>query len=346
MESISIRFFLTRTGLSFLLILFGSSLLSQSGAPGSIRVAFYNVENLFDPTNDSTKNDDEFTPEGMRNWSDYRYREKSNRMAKAILSIGEWEAPDVVGLAEVENRKVVVDLTQTEVLRKFNYEVVHYESPDRRGIDVAMIYRKDKLNLIYSKPIPVLMPEDPSFATRDVLYAKLVTTGKDTIHIMYCHWPSRYGGQAQSEPKRILAAQTVRGVTDSIFGFDKDAKIVIAGDFNDEWNNISLRNYLTNSTDSAFTLVNLMAQLPASQGSHRYRGVWSYLDQVIVSKSLMDGKDLDLYNLKAEICNHEFLLEKDEKYPGQKPFRSFIGMKYHGGFSDHLPIYIDLIQQD
>lgn len=304
------------------------------------------MENLFDPTNDSTKNDDEFTPEGMRNWSDYRYHEKSNRMAKAILSIGEWEAPDVVGLAEVENRKVVEDLTQTEVLRKFNYEVLHYESPDRRGIDVAMIYRKDKLKLIYSKPIPVSMPEDPSFATRDILYAKMVTENNDTLNLMYCHWPSRYGGQAQSEPKRILAAQTVRRVTDSILNVDANAKIIIAGDFNDEWNNISLKDYLTNSASNSQTLINLMAKLPANQGSHRYRGVWSYLDQVIVSENLLDGKELDINNLNAEICTHEFLLEKDEKYPGQKPFRSFIGMKYHGGFSDHLPIYIDLIQVD
>ncbi len=346
LENISIRCFLFKAGLSFLLFIYACPILSQSVSNQSIRVAFYNVENLFDPANDSTKNDDEFTPEGMRNWNEYRYREKSNRMAKAILSIGEWEAPEVVGLAEVENRKVVEDLIQTEVLRKFNYELVHFESPDRRGIDVAMIYRKDKLELIYSRPIPLLMPEDPRFATRDILYSKLKTKQNDTIHIMYCHWPSRYGGQAQSEPKRILAAQTVRATVDSIFQLNHGANIIIAGDFNDEWNNISLKDYLVKTNDTSPNLVNLMAALPENYGSHRYRGAWSYLDQIIVSNSLLDNQNLDVYNLKAEISNHEFLLEKDEKYPGQKPFRSFIGITYHGGFSDHLPVYIDLIRYD
>ncbi len=326
-----------------LLFIFFTSALPSLVAQQSLRIAFYNVENLFDPENDSTKNDDEFTPEGMRNWSNYRYREKTNRMAKAILSIGDWEAPDVVGLAEVENRKVVDDLVSTEVLRKFNYEVVHYESPDRRGIDVAMVYRKDKLKLLYSAPIPVKMADDPNFATRDILYAKLLTTTADTIHVMYCHWPSRYGGQAQSEPKRIRAAQTVRFIADSIYTKNAEANIVIAGDFNDEWNNISISEYLIKEKEGKGKLLNLMASMPENEGSHRYRGVWSYLDQIIVSKSLMDNRAPDIQQKKAVVCKHPFLLEKDEKYPGQKPFRSFIGMKYHGGFSDHLPVYIDLI---
>ena len=188
----------------------------------------------------------------------------------------------------------------------------------------------------------MVMAKDPNFATRDILYSKLITVNADTLHLMYCHWPSRYGGQAQSEPKRILAAQTVRSVTDSILGLNKRAKIIIAGDFNDEWDNISLKNHLVYGSDGSNNLINLMETLLQNEGSHRYRGVWSYLDQIIVSGGLLDGKGIEVSNEKAEVCRHSFLLEKDEKYPGQKPFRSFIGMRYHGGFSDHLPIYIDL----
>ena len=306
------------------------------------RIAFYNVENLFDTADDPEKKDEEFTSEGMRYWSEYRYWEKSNRMAKAILSIGEWDAPDVVGLAEVENRKVVEDLVNSEALRKFNYEVVHFESPDRRGIDVGMIYRTDRLDLLSSNHIAVTLPDDPGFATRDILYAKMVTPTEDTLHLMYCHWPSRYGGQAQSEPKRIQAARTVRTVVDSILSKNAGAYIIIAGDLNDEWNNVSVKDHLVNPGGSKKPLVNLMATLPPGQGSHRYRGVWSYLDQVIVSTTLLDEKDLDIVNKKASIADHDFLLEKDEKYPGLMPYRTFIGMRYHGGFSDHLPVYIDL----
>lgn len=326
----------------FLLLLLVNA-AGQSLPERGFRIAFYNVENLFDPADDPDKNDEEFTPDGMRNWNEYRYWEKSNRMAKAILSIGEWDAPEVVGLAEVENRKVLEDLVNSEVLRKFDYEVVHFESPDRRGIDVGMIYRTDRLDLLASKNIAVAMPDDPGFATRDILYAKMITPGEDTIHLMYCHWPSRYGGQAQSEPKRIQAAKTVRAIVDSILTLNENAHIVIAGDLNDEWNNISIKEYLVNPGGGKKPLVNLMAELPPDEGSHRYRGVWSYLDQIIVSEALLDEEGPDLANKKAHIANHGFLLEKDEKYPGLKPFRTFIGMRYHGGFSDHLPVYIDIL---
>ncbi len=318
-------------------------LFSKAQSADNIRLAFYNVENLFDPSDDPEKDDEEFTPDGKRHWSEYRYREKSNRMAKAILSIGDWDAPDVVGLAEVENQKVVEDLAKSEVLRKFNYGVVHFESPDRRGIDVAMLYRTDRISLLYSNNIPLTMPDDPDFASRDILYVKLLTTSGDTLHVMYCHWPSRYGGQAESEPKRIRAATLVRQVADSLFSLNPEVQIVIAGDLNDEWNNISINDYLVPATATGPALVNLMAALPEGKGSHRYHGVWSYLDQIIVSPALVDDHGLDIKDKTATVVDREFLLEKDEKYPGIMPFRSFLGLRYHGGFSDHLPVYIDLV---
>jgi len=330
---------------TYIFILNGS-LYSQS-EENSYRIAFYNLENLFNPENDSLKRDDEFTPDGMRNWSHYRYREKSNRMAKALLTIGGWKAPEIIGVAEIEDRKVLEDLVNSNTLRKFNYGIIHYESPDRRGIDVAALYRKDIFEPLTSINIPVKMPNDPDFATRDILYIKGRFPNDDTVHLFYNHWPSRYGGQQQSEPKRIRAALTARKAVDSIQKANPNASIILLGDFNDEWNNISMLEYLkalpSKSTSSNTSLVNLMAGLDKNSGSHRYQGVWSYLDQIIVSASLVDGEASDIVGTTAFVVKEDFLLERDEKYPGIKPFRSFIGMRYNGGFSDHLPVYVDLV---
>ncbi len=337
-----------RTGciLTCILLLVALHNLRAQSPEENFRVAFYNLENLFHPDDDSLTNDEEFTPEGMRYWSPYRYHEKSNRMAKAILSIGEWSPPAIVGVAEIENRQVLEDLVNGEVLRKFNYEILHYESPDRRGIDVAMLYRSDLFQPLFSKNYPLKIPGDPGFASRDILYVKGYADDLDTLHMMVVHWPSRYGGQAQSEPKRIQAAITVKGISDSIMAHNPKAAVVIAGDFNDEWHNESLFHSLGAQpelkADTSSHLINLMASLSPNSGSHRYRGVWSYLDQVVVSSALLDGEGMEIRDGKAKVVRHDFLLETDEKFPGQKPFRSFIGMRYNGGFSDHLPVFIDL----
>lgn len=326
--------------ISFLLILF-CSLATHAQSTESYRIAFYNLENLFHPDNDSLKNDDDFTPDGPYNWGAYRYKEKCNHMAKAILSIGEWEPPAVVGLAEVENVLALQDLVATDVLRKFEYKIIHYESPDRRGIDVGMIYRPDLFEPAYSKAIPVTLKDDSNFATRDILYVKGTFNKKNTVHLFFNHWPSRYGGQAQSEPKRIAAAQTLREVTDSLHSQNSNAYIIISGDFNDEWTNKSLQNTLTDSTSKNY-LTNLMATMPVQQGSHRYRGVWSYLDQVIVSNSLLSASLPQIQDYSAHIVQHPFLLKTDDRYPGFVPNRTFVGRTYQGGFSDHLPVYVDL----
>jgi len=310
------------------------------------RIAFYNLENLFHPENDSLTNDGEFTPEGKRNWSSYRYREKLNHMAKAILSIGEWQPPSIVGVAEVENHKALEDLISTDVLRKFNYDIVHFESPDRRGIDVGMLYRTDVFLPVHSKAIPVKMASDPRFVTRDILYCKGTFNKTDTVHLFFCHWPSRYGGQAQSEPKRIRAASVLKHYTDSITALPYTTYIVAAGDFNDEWTNISLRDTLgaqpLETEKSTEGLINLMATMPVSEGSHRYRGTWSYLDQIIVSASFFNDNSAAIVGQSAKVVNHNFLLSTDDRYPGNVPFRTFTGYKYIGGFSDHLPVYVDL----
>ena len=333
---------------SCLLLLFCFSSILPAQEQPFTRVAFYNLENIWHPENDSLKRDDEFTPEGMRNWSFYRYHDKLSKMSKAIRSIGGWNPPDILGFAEVENRQVLEDLRNEAPLRPLNYGIVHYESPDRRGIDVCAFYRKEKVEILHSHAQRVRLPGNPNYATRDVLYLKTLSRG-DTLHLIYCHWPSRYGGQKISEPKRIAAARTVRRIADSIKNFNPQAPLIIVGDLNDEWNNISILDTLAakptvaEAEKSGSHLVNLMATLNENQGTHRYQGRWGYLDQIIVSTSLLNVSTPKLSSEKAVVVRHDFLLEQDEKYPGLKPFRSFIGMRYNGGFSDHLPVYVDVV---
>jgi len=319
-------------------------MISMAQESSTYRFAFYNLENLFHPSDDSLTRDEEFTPEGDRNWSFYRYYEKLNRMSKAILAIGEWAPPALVGVAEIEEEQVLADLIASPTLRKFNYQYVHYPSPDRRGIDVALIYRKEQLKLIYSEAIPVKISQQPNFRTRDILYAQFLLNA-DTLNFYINHWPSRYGGQAKSEPKRIAAAQTLRKHIDSLFNQDPNSTVVVMGDFNDEPENISLTEHLVPGKDTTTSLINLMSNLDPNSGSHRYKGVWSYLDQILISANLLNDKSPTLADRQALVADHEFLLETDEKYPGMKPFRSFLGFRYHGGFSDHLPVYIDLYSQ-
>lgn len=311
------------------------------------RVAFYNLENLFDFEDDTLINDEEYLPSSMRNWSYYRYNEKSNRMAKAILSIGGWQAPDVVGVCEVENRRVLEDLVATDVLKKLNYRIIHFESPDRRGIDVGILYRPETVDTLFAKAYPVKTPDDLDFKTRDVLYVKMRILD-DTLHYFVNHWPSRYGGQMQSEPKRILAAGVVRGVVDSIQLNNKNAKVVVMGDLNDSPDNISVSETLrgVKNPERTSDLKNLMQDLSVEEGSHRYQGEWGYLDQIIVSIPLLNATNGVKLKDGAHVHRAAFLMERDEKYPGTKPYRTFVGMRHIGGFSDHLPVFIDLIKSD
>ena len=312
--------------------------------PTSVRLAFYNVENLFDIEDDSLTLDEEYTPEGSRRWSNFRYHEKLNHTAKAIIALGGWSPIAIIGLAEVENKKVLDDLVNTYVLKKLNYSVIHFSSPDRRGIDVAALYNPSLFTPLLQRPIRVHDKQDASFKTRDILYCKGLVL-EDTVHIFFCHWPSRYGGQQKSEPKRILAANKLKAVLDSLKDVIPDPNIIIAGDFNDEWHNPSLSSHLKakkydDTNDQG--LVNLMASLNQNSGSHRHKGSWSYLDQVIISSNLLSNSHLSIKNNTAQVFKALFLLEEDEKYPGLKPFRTFIGPRYNAGFSDHLPVYIDL----
>lgn len=291
-------------------------------------VLFYNVENYFDSVNDSLINDDEFTPDGIRHWTKFRQRDKRDKIAQVILASSGWNPPSIVGLCEIENRSVLDDLVKNSPLRKLEYHIIHRESPDHRGIDVALLYKDDDFRPIDTCWLPIRTKSGAIKKTREILYCKGVILPEDTIHLFVNHWPSRYGGQMRSEPSRILAAKTLRHTLDSIKEQEPNALYLIMGDFNDYPCNRSIKEILCKDD-----CVNLALEFDTQEiGSHKYKGKWGMLDQMIVSKQWAKSS-LSIVDLK-------FLLEDDSRYFGQKPLRTYVGPRYVGGFSDHLPILL------
>ncbi|OFY07896.1 MAG: hypothetical protein A2W99_03170 [Bacteroidetes bacterium GWF2_33_16] len=309
---------------------------------------FYNVENLFDTYNDSLTNDEEFLPEGDRFWNNNKYHSKLKNIYKVIMAIGGWNPPAIIGLCEIENRKVLSDLVNNTPLVKFEYEIIHKDSPDRRGIDVGLLYRKELFEPINFNVIPIIYPDQPENKTRDILYVKGIVKNTDTLHVFVNHWPSRWGGQLESEDRRIFVAGVLKEKADSILNSDSSSKIVIMGDFNDYPTNTSINKTLNAKTDYSnitnWELYNLSANLQNQNiGSNKYQGEWGILDQIIVSGSLLNQNEKVYTSLNhVFIFNSDFLLEPDEAFFGFKPRRTFSGFTYIGGFSDHLPTYLIL----
>ncbi|MDI3526004.1 MAG: hypothetical protein PWR03_187 [Tenuifilum sp.] len=336
----------------YLVLLFLSitvfSVYGQSSTEPRYRIMFYNVENLFDPFDDSLKLDNEFTPTGVRHWTWDKMERKINNIYKVIMAVGGYEPPVMVGLCEIENGFVLHKLVNETPLSKFGYRIIHRESPDKRGIDVALIYRPDKVKVQERKFIRVKFPDDSSRSTREIVYARCLM-GNDTLHVFVNHWPSKYGGELKSESGRIAAAITLRHKVDSIKIFYPTARILIIGDFNDEPESkaivetLGACEHLTTECQSG--LINLSAMLKSRGfGSYKYQGTWGMIDQIIVSNSLLEkGHHLNTNPSNASVFDNKLLLEPDKRYTGYRPFRTFIGFKYHGGFSDHLPVYIDLL---
>lgn len=326
--------------------------LDYNDQRGYFRVVSYNVENYFDPFNDSLKNDEDFTPEGNHFWTWNKYKDKQNKIYKVLSAVGGWELPEIIGLYEVENEFVLRDLLKSTPLKWRNYEIVHKESPDARGIDVALLYRSDKFKLINSQFLKVVFSFDTTKKTRDILYAKGYTKDFDTLNIFVNHWPSRLGGQTESDMNRQAVAKILRNKIDSIFASNPLSNIIIMGDFNDEPDNTSITEMLKagHNYDSlvAGQIYNLAWYMKEKKGmgSLKYQGEWGLIDQIMVSSSLL-MKNNSIYTTldNAKVFKVDFLTEPDEAFIGDKPFRTFIGFKYHGGFSDHYPIFLDLFRQ-
>lgn len=310
-------------------------------------IVFYNVENLFDTIANPAINDIEFTAAGSYQWTGKRYRKKIEDISRVLTSVNINELPEIIGLCEVENREVLVDLAGSAKLKPGNYEIVHEDSPDGRGIDVALLYRKDAFTYLKHKTITVYFPFDPESKTRDILYVKGLAAEKDTFHLFVNHWSSRGGGEAQTEPKRVFAAMKLRNSIDSIFRINPIAKIMVMGDFNDEPTNVSVHSFLNANNkrkNYAYNeLYNLMYDMHNIEniGSYNFRGNWNMLDHIIVSRPFFDensGYYLDYES--GKIFSAPWMMEKTNG--GEQPLRTHAGRNYKGGPSDHLPVYVIL----
>lgn len=335
--------------LAFLLLI-PCKLFSQSPA-GEIAVCFYNVENLFDLRDDPDVADDEFTPGGVRRWTAWRMDKKLIDISKALLGASGWEPPQLIGVCEIENRYVLERFLRDTPFRAYPYGIIHKESPDRRGMDVALLYQKDDFYPLRYQSYPVKAACDSILTTREILYVSGIVRGTDTLHLFINHWPSRYSGLLESQPKRNLAAQLLKKQVEHLQLRHKNPCIIIMGDFNDQPTDESISEYLqvAKLPDSANTvrpemLYNLSQPwMDGERGTIKYRSQWSVFDQIIVSGTLLQEKN-KLYTRPewARIVTLPFLLEEDKTYGGEKTRRTYFGYRYSGGTSDHLPVVLRL----
>lgn len=328
-----------------------------------VRIAFWNMENFFDPYVDSTKAYNAFTEDGMQHWTKNRFYRKRNNMYKAILAMSENRPLGILGMCEVENEYVLSALFEQTPLKKHNYRWVLYEGPDKRGIDPAIVYSLDHFQLVESAVIPYYNPEDTAYHSRDILYAKFVavevpepvegpTHKADTIHVFVNHWPSRYSGELETVGSRSCSAAILRAKVDSIVAAAPKGyqpKVIMMGDLNDCPTDPSVYDVLRArhpSEKEEGCFINLFGKNDGLgfEGTLKHQTDWQIFDQIIVTDGVMTGEGLHYQEGSARIFHADFMLEDDENYHGKKLFRTYIGPRYFGGFSDHLPVYIDLVR--
>ena len=304
-------------------------------------IAFYNLENLFDTKDDPKTLDDDFTPNGKKHWNYKRYKRKLKKLGNVISQLGtarSYYSPAIVGVVEVENQLVLTDLVATNYLKKHNYGIVHYDSPDERGIDVALLYKKELFELLHSETFALYL--DGKNGNRDYTRDGLLVKGKlngELIYVLVNHWPSRRSGENTTEGKRIKAAELNSFIVDKINAETENAKIIIMGDFNDDPTNISVKKHLVNDT-----FYNPMERLiNTGNGTLNYKKTWHLFDQIIFSKNFFNIEEKKHSFKYAEVFDRHFLKEWKGKYKGN-PFRTYIGKWYQGGFSDHFPVYVYL----
>jgi predicted extracellular nuclease len=316
-------------------------------------IAFYNVENLFDIENDSLTFDDDRTPKGKDGWTEERYLQKVNNISKVLSEIGSntsQTSPDIIGLCEVENKKVLEDLVNHPNLQYKNYGIVHFDSPDERGIDVALIYKKNVFLPTLSISHRLLLQNEEG--ERDYTRDQLVVAGlldQEQIHFIVNHWPSRSGGEARSKPNRLAAAKLNKRIIDSILRSDPSAKIISMGDLNDDPKDDSLKKVLKTKGKKqdieGQELYNPMEKLyKKGVGSLAYRDKWNLFDQIYFTSNLLEKEGKSYHFWKAGVFTPPYLFSKKGKYKGY-PFRTYAGGNYTGGYSDHFPVFLFLIKE-
>lgn len=315
-------------------------------------VGFYNVENLFDTVDNPRINDEEFLPNSPRQYNSRIYNDKLGRLADVISQIGTNINPDgvaLIGVSEVENDAVLNDLVRQPKLKERNLKVIHYDSPDARGIDVAMLYNPKYFRELYSEPLFVKLPggAKDAYYTRDVLYVKGILDG-DTMHIFVNHWPSRSGGEERSRPGRFAAAQVVKNKVDSLTAVNPASKFLIMGDLNDDPISPSITRILgatgkkedVKPTGIFNPWVDMYRR---GIGTSPYRDAWGLFDQILLSGSLLNKEDEGYHFHRAIIFNKDFLLQKSGKWRNYSK-RTWDGITYNYGYSDHFPVYVLLVK--
>ena len=326
----------------------------QGFAQQSYKVVFYNLENFFDTVDDPHVQDDAFTPAGSRKWDAERYACKLAHVEQvfADMAAPDGALPAVIGVAEVENRGVVEDIVATERLAPADYRIVHFDSPDERGIDVAFLYRADCFAFEGCRPVRTEVPELPHFKTRDILTV-WGTIEREPFFFVVSHWPSRLGGQEASEFKRMAVGRQIRALADSVLAARPATKIVVMGDFNDD----PIDKSVVEGLEARITVDELQtgdffnpfaAVYRAGAGTSVYNGIWNLFDHIVVTENLATGSDGGLQlqrdaatTWRGMIFKPDYLLESEGEYRGS-PRRTFVGRHYQGGYSDHLPVSISI----
>jgi hypothetical protein len=342
--------------LAALCLTFSVSLFSQTKSDYKLAlIGFYNLENLFDTLDNPITNDADFLPSGRLLWDTPKYISKQANMAKVISWMGLEQSPDglaLLGVSEIENRKVLEDLVVQEAIKKRNYQIVHFDSPDERGIDCALLYQPKYFQLLGAKAYPVNLQRDGDTLpdlTRDIVYVSGKFMG-EPLHVMVGHWPSRRGGEAASAWMRARSAGVCRAIADSLLTIDPNAKIVIMGDLNDDPNNKSLTQVLkakgeVKEMEDPKDLYNTMYDhYKNGNGTLAYRDSWNLFDQIIVSKGFVHKKAAGWQLFKSFVYKEQWMLQDEGAFKGY-PFRTFVGDMFINGYSDHFPTYICVIKK-
>lgn len=325
-----------------------SGLMAQETKYKVSCIGFYNLENLFDTDDDPNKRDEDFTLEGRYAWGKEKYESKLHNLADVIADLGTDISPDgtaILGVCEVENKKVLEDLVAEEKLKQRDYQIIHEESPDRRGIDVGLLYQEKYFKPSNFKSYELRFPDAPDYYTRDQLVVSGLMDG-EKISIIVAHWPSRSGGQVKSEPRRIQAAQLGRKIIDSLLTEDPKAKIILMGDLNDDPVDKSVKKYILAKSKikkmKQGDMYNTMfAKFKRGIGTLAYRDSWNLFDQLIISESLCSKDESSYVFHQSYVYDKPYLKQKEGRYRGY-PKRTHAGGKYLNGYSDHLPVYLVL----
>ncbi len=312
---------------------------NRKRSPNTHTVVFYNLENIFDTKDDPRTLDDDFTPVGAKKWTPKRYRRKLRKLAKTLNRVGQHTSgrmPAFIGVAEVENRNVLEDLINTKPLNRYSLGIVHHDSPDERGIDTALLYDPECFQVIRSEAIPLLVFNEEGVRdyTRDILHVEGKLNG-EPFHVFVNHWPSRRRGEEVTEQRRLTASETLTHFMQGLTESHAAPNFIVMGDFNDGPEAKSIQQ-LKNSLD----LYNPMEKLATpKRGSANYRRSWSLFDQILISPSFFNYQKGTHSFAHANIFDAHFLTEWNGRYRGN-PFRTYVGKKYLGGYSDHFPVYV------